>query len=141
AMKSAHRVDQHIEDQILAGYDVDFMRPTRIGDAFRQFAGSVEVSHGQRQELVAVRRQRVARPRTAALAVELPTHASFQDHQPIPHALFGNMQGAGGLPQAAATRQLDKRGDMFGGEGDEQEACSQNKYNENRYSYSIKQFI
>jgi hypothetical protein len=139
-MKPANGVDQHVQDQVLAGRDVNLVWGARLADALRQSASRFEVPLGQGQEFVSVCREGVVRPRPATFAVEFGANASFQDHQPIPHSLFRDVQGLGSVSEAAAARQLDERGDLVGGQRGERHRVS-NQYNKYRYFVPRKQFI
>ena len=81
-MKSPHRVDQHVGNQVLAGDHMHFVRALRFLKERYQVRRSFQERLGVRQELLPLRRQWRPPPQPAALAIEFHAQPLFEREQP-----------------------------------------------------------
>ena len=107
-VKSANRIDEDIENQILRGRDMDFMRLTRFPKKLGQMLGTLKKGERMGKEKLTFRGQRLMAANTAALLIKLDTQSLLQRQQAIANTLLGDVQDAGRPPQASLTGQLDE---------------------------------
>src|SRR5262245_18975835 len=88
-VETADGVDQHIENEVLCGGNIDFVGLGRSGENLAQLPGTVEKGQSVRQELPALLGERLRPALPPALAVKLHAQSALERQQTVAHALLG----------------------------------------------------
>src|SRR5262245_15114102 len=109
-VEAADRVNEHIQDQVLRGGDVNLVRLRSPVQTLDKLAGSLEEGEGVRQEQPPLFGQRLPAAGTAPLMVEFDIpQALLQGEEAVAQSLLRDLQRLRRTAQAALPRQLDER--------------------------------
>jgi hypothetical protein len=109
-VEAADRVNEHIQDQVLRGGNMDLVWLRRPVQTLDKLAGPFEEGESVRQEQTTLFGQRLPAAGTAPLVVEFDIpQALLQGEEAVAQALLGDVQRLGRTAQTTLPRQLDER--------------------------------